>query len=269
MITELGWSRDPSRNAGFQVFCDHTDLTAVRDGLPAPFVGARPAVPTGMRTDLALRSLDDGDGLRLELVYATELFDRSTAERMLRHLVCLLADGAARPGSRVDRLRLLSEEEFQQQTTGWNSTAQDFPTSACLHELFERQVLATPDAVAVVAGDRRVTYRELNERANQLAWHLRSLGIRPESFVGLCVDHSVEMFVGMFGILKAGGAYVPVDPDHPTERLAFVLAETGASVILTQEHLRSALPADGRQVFLLDGDRHLVATCHGTTPKCP
>ena len=118
----------------------------------------------------------------------------------------------------------MSEAERRQLLVEWNDTARDYPRDRCVHQLFEEQAARTPDAVAVVFEDRQLTYRELNAQANQLARHLRTLGVGPEMPVGMCVERSLEMVVGMLGILKAGGAYVPLDPAYPRERLALMLA---------------------------------------------
>src|SRR5438093_7921747 len=122
----------------------------------------------------------------------------------------------------------------------------------CIHELFEEQAARRPQAVAVTFEDRQLTYGELNSRANQLAHHLRALGVRPETLVGICVERSLEMVVGLLAILKAGGAYVPLDPEYPQERLAFMLAEAQVPVLLTQERLRASLPAHEAEVVCLD-----------------
>ena len=125
----------------------------------------------------------------------------------------------------------------------WNSTAKDYPVDQCLHQLVEQQVGRTPEAVAVVFGGESLTYRELNARANQLAHHLRTLGVGPDSLVGVCAERSLEMVVGLLGTLKAGGAYVPLDPEYPKDRLAFMMQDADVPVLLTQERLTASLPA--------------------------
>ena len=144
--------------------------------------------------------------------YDSTQFEEGAVERALRALEVLLARFAQSPQSRLDDLPLLTEIERQQMLMQWNDTPQDFPQDLCIHQLFEAQVERTPEAVAVVFEDQRLSYHELNARSNQLAHHLRSLGVGPEVRVALCVDRSLEMLVGLIGILKAGGAYVPIDP---------------------------------------------------------
>ena len=132
---------------------------------------------------------------------------------------------------------MLTEFEQQQLLVEWNDTQVDYPHDKCIHQLFEEQVERTPDAVAVVFENQQLTYQELNCRANQLAHYLQSLGVGADVLVGICVERSLEMVVGLLGILKAGGAYVPLDPDYPTERLSFMLEDAQVPVLLTQQQL--------------------------------
>src|SRR5258708_12580269 len=141
----------------------------------------------------------------------------------------------------------------------WNATEAPYPRQSCIHHLFEAQVGRRPDAVAVVYEGASLTYRELDQRANQLAHYLQELGVGPEVLVGLCVERSLEMAVGLLGVLKAGGAYVPLDPAYPAERLAFMLEDSRAPVILTQPHLLTQLPATAAKVVCLDAGAALLA----------
>ncbi|HDN27235.1 MAG TPA: non-ribosomal peptide synthetase, partial [Thioploca sp.] len=136
----------------------------------------------------------------------------------------------------------LTESQQHQILVEWNTTKADFPRDKCLHQLFEAQVERTPEAVAVVFEDSRLTYQELNQRANQLAHYLKKLGVGPEVLVGIYIERSLEMVVGLLGILKAGGAYLPLEPAYPQERLAFMLEEAQTPVLLTQEQILSGLP---------------------------
>src|SRR6266516_5210204 len=160
---------------------------------------------------------------------------------------------------------LLTESE-QRQLTTWNATQQKYPQDACVPHLVAGQAAATPDAVALVAGNQRLTYRELNQRANQLAHYLQTLGVRPNVLVGLCVERSLDMVVGLLGILKAGGAYVPLDPSYPPDRLAFMVEDAQAPVLVTQQHLVSRLPAQQAQVICLDADAAALARQSTTDP---
>jgi amino acid adenylation domain-containing protein len=155
-------------------------------------------------------------------------------------------------------LPLLTEVE-QRQLAAWNATQQDYPRNACVPQLVAMQAAATPDAVALVAGDQILSYRELNQRANQLAHYLQALGVRPNVLVGLCVERSFDMVVGLLGILKAGGVYVPLDPTYPPERLTFMLGDAQAPVLVTQQSLATRLPSHGAQVVCLDVDAAVLA----------
>src|SRR5262249_20231780 len=147
-----------------------------------------------------------------------------------------------------------------------NDTAADYPRDRCVHELVQEQAARTPDAVAVVFEGRELSYRELNGRANRLAHYLRARGVGAETLVGICVERSLEMVTGLLGVLKAGGAYVPLDPDYPAERLAFMLGDTAAPVLLTQQRLRGRLPAGPGEVICLDQDWPAIAAWPASDP---
>ncbi len=210
--------------------------------------------------DLMLTMEETGQGLKALLEYNTDLFDATTITRMLGHLETLLEGIVADPARRIADLPLLTETERHQLLMEWNATKCEFGDSICLHELFERQIERTPDRVALISEDQRLTYSEVNRRANKLAHYLRSLGVGPETLVGLCAERSVEMIVGLLGVLKAGGAYVPLDPSYPPERLAFMLEDAQVPVVLTQKKLVAALPMRGAQpVVCLDADWEVIA----------
>ncbi len=184
--------------------------------------------------DLTLYVRESEEGFRVSLQYATDLFESSTIERMAGHFETLLEGIVADPERRISKLPLLTEAEQHQLLVEWNDTEADYPKDKCIHELFEDQVERTPDADAVVFEEQSLSYRELNNRANQLAHHLQKLGVGPDVLVGICIERSLEMVVGLLGILKTGGTYVPLDPDYPMERLEFILNDSGASVLLTK-----------------------------------
>jgi amino acid adenylation domain-containing protein len=191
--------------------------------------------------DLTLGVTEVGGRLVGTLEYSTDLFEADTITRMTEHLQTLLKAMVANPDQPLSTLPLLTSAE-QQQLWDWNQTQADYPVDVCLHKQFEAQVEQTPDAVAVVFENQQLTYRELNQRANQLAHYLQQLGVKPEVLVGLCVDRSLEMIIGILGILKAGGAYLPLDPAYPQERLAFMLEDAQVPILLTQAHLLTDLP---------------------------
>ena len=165
------------------------------------------------------------------------------------------------------KTRTLTDRERQQLLVDWNATAVAYGQDACLHELFEAQVERTPEAVAVVMEGGQLTYRELNARANQLAHHLRSLGVQKESFVAICLERSLEMVVGIYGAMKAGAAYVPIDPTYPQDRLAFMLQDADVPVLLTQEKLRGKLPPHRARVVCLDSEWPAISQQSTEAPR--
>lgn len=189
--------------------------------------------------------------LILECQYNTNLFDADTIRRRMAEFETLLAGIVANPDQHIAKLPILPEAE-QQLLAEWNRTQTAYPQDKCIHQLFEAQVVRSPETVAVVFEDQQLTYRELNQRANQLAHYLQILGVGPEVLVGICIERSLEMVVGILGILKAGGAYVPLDSAYPQERLAFMLQDSQVPVLLTQEKLKAGLPEHGAHVVCLD-----------------
>ena len=176
-----------------------------------------------VRFDLELHLRESEEGLQGLFVYRTDLFNASSIARMAKHYQTLLDAIAENPDCPVGDYPLLTEAERRQLTTDFNATTRDYPRDKCVHALFEEQVSRTPDQIAVVFGEQQLTYRELNERSNQLARHLRDLGVGPDVLVGICLQRSLEMLVGILGILKAGGAYVPLDPSSPAQRMKRLL----------------------------------------------
>ncbi|MEH2298293.1 MAG: amino acid adenylation domain-containing protein [Nostoc sp.] len=189
--------------------------------------------------------------LILECQYNTNLFDADTIRRRMAEFETLLLGIVANPNQSIAKLPILPAVE-QQLLATWNNTQIAYPQDICIHQLFETQVEKTPDAIAVVFEEELISYRELNLRANQLAHYLQSLGVGSEVLVGLCVERSLEMVVGVLGILKAGGAYVPLDYAYPQERLAFMLQDAQVSVLLTQEKLKAGLPNHQAEIICLD-----------------
>lgn len=186
--------------------------------------------------DLILTVQDAAEGLRGEFCYNADLFEEATIARMASHWHRLLEDIVDDPTRSLAALALLTEGEWRQIAVEWNDTAAGYSLDRCVQQLFEAQVEHAPDAIAVVYDGSYLTYRELNRRANQLAHYLQGLGVMPEVRVGISVERSLELMVGLLGILKAGGAYVPLDPTYPPERLSFMLEDAGVPVLLTQRH---------------------------------
>ncbi|HEY3569188.1 MAG TPA: amino acid adenylation domain-containing protein, partial [Thermoanaerobaculia bacterium] len=204
------------------------------------------------KLDLTLRAHVRRSGLELVWLYNTDLFDEATIRRLGAHFEVLLAGAAAEPGRRLSELPLLTAAE-ERQLVEWNDTAAAYPSAPCLHELIAAQVERAPEAVAVSCEGEALSYRELWAAAGRLAARLRALGVGPEVVVGVCAERSLELMVGLLAVLRAGGAYLPLDPDYPVDRLAFMLADSGAPVLLAQERLLERLPAHGAEVVPLDG----------------
>ncbi|MFB2875779.1 amino acid adenylation domain-containing protein, partial [Floridanema aerugineum] len=207
-----------------------------------------------------------GEQLLLKVYYDGDRFDDSAISRMLGHFVTLLEAIVANPQTPIAQLPMLTPAEQHQLLTEWNNTQVDYPLNQCLHQLFEQQVEKTPDAVAVVFENQQLTYSQLNAKANQLANYLRSLGVGADVPVGLCVERSIEMLVGVLGILKAGGAYVPIDPEYPTERLSLMLSDSQVSVLLTQQKFvetlyTTSLPTHQAHLVCLDTDWVVIQEC--------
>jgi amino acid adenylation domain-containing protein len=253
LVQKLAIARDPSRIPLVSVVFN------IDKGLSAnqmPFSGLEASFYANPRAfenfELFINAVDNPDGLVLECQYNTNLFDRQTIATRLAEFEILLAGIVSDPDRSLATLPLLTTDE-QQWLERQNQTAAEFP-ALCLHQLFEEQAKLAPERVAVTCGDSQLTYQELDTQANQLAAHLQTLGIKPEVTVGICMERSVEMLVGVLGILKAGGAYVPIDPAYPKERLSFLMADANVGVLVTQTAIRANLPATAAQIVNLDRD---------------
>jgi aspartate racemase len=259
LVEELQPERDRSRTPLFQVMfvLQNTPTSALE--LPGLTVNSLNIDSGTAKFDLTLFMIETAQGLRASLEYNTDLFNVATITRMLGNFQTLLEGIVANPQQRLSDLPLLTAAEQHQLLVEWNKTTKEYPQDKCIHQLFEAQVEQAPNAVAVVFEGEQLTYRELNARANQLAHYLQVLGVGPEVLVGICVERSLEMLVGLLGILKAGGAYVPLDPMYPLERLAFMLEDASVSVLLTQARLVESLPQHQAPVVCLDGDWELIA----------
>ncbi|HKP74488.1 MAG TPA: amino acid adenylation domain-containing protein, partial [Longimicrobiaceae bacterium] len=201
--------------------------------------------------DLTLHLEERRDGsLSGALEYAADLFDRGTAERIAGHFRALLGAAAADPAARLSALPILGADEHRLVTEEWNATARDYPREATIHALFAAQVRATPDAVAMVADGERVTYAELNARANRLARYLRRCNVGPEARVGLCLERGAELIVSILAVLKAGGAYLPLDPAYPLARTSQMTRDGGVDVVITREAHLARLPVGVNRVVL-------------------
>ena len=208
-----------------------------------------------------------GQQLQIRMSYDTSEFDDAASARMLGHFQTLIEGIIANPQQRVSQLPMLTAVEQQQLLVEWNKTQAEYPQNQCIHQLFEEQVQRTPDAVAVTFANQQLTYQQLNTQANQLAHYLKSLGVGADVLVGICVERSLEMIVGILGILKAGGAYVPLDPEYPQEHLSFMLEDAQLSVLLTQQHFVESLPQNQARVVCLDTDWEKIAQKCESNPE--
>jgi amino acid adenylation domain-containing protein/thioester reductase-like protein len=272
---DLQLSRDPSRPPLFDTmfilqktqFSPLVDLGLFALGIPGatlevddltlesiPF-GGQPA-----QFDLTLMMAEAQDGLAASLFYNTDLFLDRTAERMLRNFEAFLEGILAAPDDPLGTIPMLSTEERHRVLVEWNATRRDFPGIATVQQLFERQAEQTPEAIAAIFEGQRLSYRELNVRANQLAHHLRSLGVGPEVLVAILQERSLNMLVSLIAVLKAGGAYVPLDPQFPPERLEMMLADSEPLVLLTQSSLKGAIPSQDARKVLIDEDWEQISS---------
>ncbi|MGZ4113199.1 MAG: non-ribosomal peptide synthetase, partial [Tumebacillaceae bacterium] len=258
LVEELQPVRDMSRSPLFQVMFDWQDdpLTALQ--LPGLTLAPIELASETAKFDITLSMRKQGGGLVGAFEYNTDLFDATTIARMCQHFQNLLTAVVVEPEKCVSELPLLTDAERHQLLVEWNDTSAKFPQELCIHQFVERQATRTPERVAVVYESLSITYRELNERANQVAHYLQKQGVGPEVLVGICVERTLDMIVGLLGILKAGGAYVPLDPSYPQDRLAFMLEDSQISVLVTQEQHVDSLPAHGAVVVCLDRDWSLI-----------
>ncbi|HEX2079055.1 MAG TPA: amino acid adenylation domain-containing protein, partial [Longimicrobium sp.] len=267
LVEELAPERSLSHTPLFQALLtlqNNTRETLALGSLAAePLGGAQPAA----QFDLALSVADTAAGLAGGLTYRTDLFDRATAERMVEHLRVLLEEMAAHPERRTDSVELLRGAERARVLGEWNATDADYAADRCIHHLIEAQAARTPDAPAVVFGGETVTYRELDERANRLAHRLGRLGAGPEVRVGISLERSAEMVVAILAVLKSGAAYVPLDPAYPAERVAFMLEDSHASVLVTQARLLDRFAGAGTRTVCVDEDAAAIVAQPARAPR--
>ena len=263
LVEELKPERDLSRNPLFQVMFILQNTP--RNELQMPGLTAAPfkIANESEKFDLSVNLFETPSGLRATFGYNRDLFDASTVARMAGHFQKLLEELAANPERRISELPLLTEAEKHRLLVEFNHTAVAIPGQHCIHKRLEAQVERTPDSVAVICGDQRLTYAELNRRANQLAHYLQSRGVGPDVLVGICMERSLDLLVGVLATLKAGGAYVPLDPAYPKDRLGYILEDAEASILLTQSGLEDVLPPHRAEIIRLDQPRTAAASSTG------
>ncbi len=262
LVDELKLERDMSHSPLFQVM--FVLQNAPGRELKVPGLAISPLeIDSGIaKFDLTLEMVEADGKLQGLFKYNADLFEASTIQRMIGHFRNLLESIVVDPDRSISTLSLLTKEEEKRILVEWNQEKIEYPHNLCMHQLFEKQVEIVPDALAVVypetgtdePGDRQLTFRELNFRANQLARYLRIKGVGPETKVGLVLERSVDMMVGVLGILKAGGAFVPIDPNYPAERIAFIFEDTRMPVVITMHELLKNLPSGSAEFVCLDKD---------------
>lgn len=274
LVDRLNPKRDPSRPPIFQTMFvfqqPHNDLGSI-DGITDFYsdegrmkIGdldfeSFPIPQQEGQFDMSMEMTGSEESLKGVLKYNQDLFNETSMRRMSNHFLDLLQCIVNNPGQNISKLQFIREEEKQKMLVEWNDTGREWDIK-CVHELFEEQVKRSPDAIAVVFNDKQLRYRELNHRSNQLAHYLVKQGIKPDDPIGICVERSFEMIIGIMGILKAGGAYVPLDPQYPKERLSFMLDDSQISILLVSDHLADLFQSINHvEKIRLDKDWHVIA----------
>lgn len=255
LVEELQHERHLNRSPLIQTTFQYLDIPIQPSiKIPGMLIERLPIDPGTSQFDFSISITESAEGLIGRARFNSDTFETKTIQRMIEHYQVILDAISVNPSSHVSSLSLLSDRERNQILVDWNTTAVDFPKNKFVHQLFEDQVHRTPDATAVYFGGETLTYQELNQSANQLAYYLRQLGVAPEVLVGICMERSLEMIVGILGILKAGGAFVPINPHNPKERVAFMINDIQTPIVLIQKKLEIRLPISNARVICLDSD---------------
>ncbi|WP_269903035.1 non-ribosomal peptide synthetase [Bacillus velezensis] len=262
IVQKLGVKRDSSRNPLF-------DVMFTFESKDYGFGGNEETAESNLlvsevnisRFDLTLTAMETDEGVNFQLEYCNHLFRKDTVERMGAHYTRLLQQVVSEPDTAICRLNMITDDEKHKLLYVFNDTAADFPHNKTIHQLFEEQAEKTPERIAAVYENNKVTYKELNERSNSLARILMKMGVKKESIVGIVADKSLEMVLGILGVLKAGGAFLPIDPGYPSERIKYMIEDSGSDILLVQNSQADNIPFDGKVIDLTDsslytGDRH-------------
>ncbi|MCU1242055.1 MAG: amino acid adenylation protein [Candidatus Acidoferrum typicum] len=265
LVRNLKLRRDPSRLPLIEV---QFNLEKVGTNLnfPGLQVEVDPNPKSAVNFDLFVNIVESDQGLLIDCDYNSDLFDRDTIARWLTHFETLLKGLAADGSQEIDRLPILSEAELRNILQDWNATKGEYPRDKCVHELIEEQAARNPNAVAVSSEGNSLTYSELDKRANQLARHLIKIGVTPGSLVGIALDRSLDLLVGLLGIWKAGAAYLPLDAAYPRDRIAFIMEETSLATLVTHSKLVPNLPLFDTRPICLDRDWVLIERERETCP---
>ncbi|MBB6502885.1 non-ribosomal peptide synthetase, partial [Pedobacter cryoconitis] len=260
VVEAVGQERDKSRNPLYQV------IFTVQNIPDVPEFSLGEAVLSEYRTeretsqfDLNIAVVEAADGIEIQVEYCTDLFSKDTIDRMFTNYQELIGSIVSSPLQQIGELPILDELQQQHLLYDFNATTVAYPDDQTVVDLFSAQVLRSPDAIALVYSDQQLTYRELDQQSNQLGHYLRQAGVKEDILVPICIDRSIDMMIGVLGILKAGGAYVPIDPEYPKERITYMLADTAASLVLSNEANRALLDNyAGVRVISIDGDQKAI-----------
>ncbi|MDH5546984.1 MAG: amino acid adenylation domain-containing protein [Gammaproteobacteria bacterium] len=267
LVDELNVPRDMSYSPLFQVMFSLQNMPT--PALQVSQLQLQPVatVDSTAKFDIEVQFMETANGITGGWKFDVDLFHSSTIERWSRAFIFLLEQVVSNPEARLSELTILDSQQRHQLLVEWNETSVDYPDNQCLHTIFEEQVKQTPTAIALVCEDQSLTYAQLNQRANRLAHYLRDQGVGPDTCVGLCMQRSLELVVSIYAILKAGGAYVPIDPEYPVERIAFILSDTGAKLVLCQHISENHVGEFSAKTFYFDRDWQAVEDYPDTNPR--
>ena len=269
LVEELRPDRNLSQNPLFQVMFSLQNAPRVAFGLPGVTLRLMDLGETTSKFDVSAFLIETPDGIRGRFEFNTDLFNSDTIERMLGHYETLLMRALGKPSQPVASISLLTEKERQQVVFGWNADKLVVPANECLHHLFEEQARRTPKATAVIVGKKKISYRELNERANQIAHSLMKLGAGPEVLVGVFLERNEHLLPAILGVLKTGAAYVPLDPSYPKERVAAILEDAKAPIVVTQTSLVAQASATSQKIKTLNVEADTLQSQSRENPGVP
>jgi amino acid adenylation domain-containing protein len=267
LVEELQPERNLGQNPLFQVLFSFQNMPRQAfelAGLKVSFLDHGDATA---KFDVSAFLSETTEGVRGRIEYNTDLFDATTIWRLGEHYSKLLESAVANPEEKVSHLSILTDKERKEILVDWNSTQREYPNDVALHQLIDQQSLRTPKAVAVSMGNEQITYRQLNERANQLANYLQQRGVGPETLVGIFLERSIDMIVALVGVLKAGAAYIPLDPAYPAERIAFIVEDAGIPLLITQQNLIPILPVSKATLVEIDAASDHISRESKGTPR--
>jgi amino acid adenylation domain-containing protein len=269
LVEELQVSRSLAYNPLFQVMFAYQNTSLRPLKLVNLTLSPMEIEMDTAKFDLTLDLTEDPNGIIGAIEYNVDLFNSKYIDLLIGHFKTLLKGIIANPERRISELPILTEGERRRIMKEWNNTRVDYPQDRLIHQIFEARVEKNSDDIAIAFEGQRLTYRELNQRSNQLAHYLQSLGVGPESIVGIAVERSIEMIVGLYGILKAGGAYLPIDPTYPADRVAYMMEDAKVPVLLTQQRLLDKLPPHEVRTIRLDTDwDSLIGSQSKENPAC-